>query len=151
MDTQIRTRSVLRLVNLARAAYGAPDLKVLVSGQPHRVSACAVGRSLSSGVEDWLFVAVGSKYLRLGGLGKDTAAIAEQILTAWEMPRHLLTQPEEKLGCVILPLRAEIREFIDNSTADCCRNTKAKWTKSRWAGSANWFVRYQLLSDGGTP
>jgi hypothetical protein len=113
MDSPDPTRCVLRLVNLARAAYDAVELKRLLSGQPHSASVCAVGRSLRSGAEDWLFVAVGSKYLRLWAPGKDTAAIAEQILTAWEPPRHLLTQPGEKSGCVILPLRAEIREFID--------------------------------------
>jgi hypothetical protein len=113
MDHRDRRGSVLKLVNLARAAYGAPDLKSLASGQRHSASVCAIGRSLRSGVEDWLFVAVGRTHVRLWALGKDTAAIAEQILTAWEMPRHLLTQPGEKSGCVILPLRAEIREFID--------------------------------------
>jgi hypothetical protein len=113
MDSLDPARCVLRLVNLARAAYGAVELKSLLSGQPHSASVCAVSRSLRSGAEDWLFVAVGGTHLRLWALGKDTAAIAEQILTAWEMPRHLLTQPGEKSACVILPLGAEIREFID--------------------------------------
>jgi hypothetical protein len=113
MDNRDRNRSVLEFVNLARSAYGAPGLKTLVSGRPHSASVCAIGRSLRSGVEHWFFVAVGSKCLRLWALGKDSAAIAEQIMTAWGMPRQLLTQPREKLGCVVLAMPAEIREFID--------------------------------------
>jgi hypothetical protein len=111
MDIQDPNRSVLRLVNLARAAYGAVELKSLLTGQPHSASGCVIGRSLRWGVEDWLFVAVGSKYLRLWALGKDWAAIAEQVLTAWGTG-HLLTQPGEKSGCAMLALPAEIREFI---------------------------------------
>jgi hypothetical protein len=79
----VRARaSVLKLVNLARVAYGALELKSLLSGQPYRASRCPIDRSLLSGVEDWLFVAVGTKYLRLWALNRDSGAIAEQILMA---------------------------------------------------------------------
>jgi hypothetical protein len=113
MDNRGQNSSVLRLVNLARAAYGALELETLLSGQPRSASVCTIGRSLRSGLEDWLFVAVGSKYLRLWARGKDSAAIADLIMTAWAMPHRLLTQPGEKSGCVIFALPAEIREFVD--------------------------------------
>ena len=113
MDNRGQNSSVLRLVNLARAAYGAFELKTLLSGEPHSASVCSIGRSLRSGVEDWLFVAVGSKYLRLWARGKDSAAIADLIMTAWAMPHQLLAQPGEKSGCVVVALPAEIREFVD--------------------------------------
>lgn len=113
MDNGNRRRSVLNLVNLARSAYSAPELEALLGGRPHSASICAIGRSLRNGVEDWLFVAVGNKYLRLWALGKDSAAIADLIMTAWQMPHQLLIQPGGQSGCVIFPLPAEIREFVD--------------------------------------
>jgi hypothetical protein len=64
-------------------------------------------------VEDWLFVAVGTKYLRVWVLGKEPVAIAEQIMTAWGMPHRRLKQSGERSGFVILPLPLEIREFVD--------------------------------------
>jgi hypothetical protein len=76
MDNSVHGRTVLKLVNQARAAYGALELGTLLSGQPHSASFCPIGRSFRSGVEDWLFVALGSKHLRLWTLGKDSAAVA---------------------------------------------------------------------------
>jgi hypothetical protein len=112
MDNRDRSGSVLKLVNLARAAYGAPDLKSLLIGQRYSASLCPIGRSLRRGVEDWLFVAVGCKYLRLWALGRDLAAIVERTLTVWGIPRPR-TLLQEKSDYVILALPAEIREFID--------------------------------------
>jgi len=40
-------------------------------------SVCTICRSLRSGVEDWLFVAVGSKYLRLCGALIAAALVAD--------------------------------------------------------------------------
>ena len=104
---------MLKLVNLARAAYGAPELETLVGGQPHSASLCPIGRSLRKGVEDWLFVAVGSKYLRLWASGKDLLAVAAQIRTAWKMPGQLMLDPVNKSACVTIQLPAEMSEFID--------------------------------------
>jgi hypothetical protein len=77
MDNRSRSRSSLELVNLARAAYAAPELDTLLSGHPHSASVCTICRSLRSGVEDWLFVAVGSKYLRLRGALIAAALVAD--------------------------------------------------------------------------
>jgi hypothetical protein len=112
MDNSGLGSSVLKLVNQARAAYGALELETLPSGQPHSASFCPIGRSFRSGVGDWLFVALGSKHLRLWTPGKDSAAVASLILTAWGMPHRPMVQPRDKSGCVTLALPAAIRDFV---------------------------------------
>src|SRR5437879_1085055 len=69
MDNSDLGRRVLELVNLARATYGAFALETLLRGQPRSASFCPIGRSLRIGVEYWLFVAVGTKYLRVWTVG----------------------------------------------------------------------------------
>ena len=113
MDNRGQSGSILKLVNLARAAYGAPELKTLLGGQPHSASFCSIGRSLRSGVEDWLFVAVGTRHLRLWALGKDSAAIARLVMTAWGITGHQPAQSRDKSGCVTFPLQAPMQEFIN--------------------------------------
>ncbi len=113
MDSPDRKESVLKLVNLARATYGAFELGTLLWGQPRSASFCPIGRSLRKGVEDWLFIAVGTKYLRVWGLGKEPRTIAMQIMTAWEIPHGRLKQSGERSGFVLLPLPSELREFVD--------------------------------------
>ena len=113
MNDGIKSRSVLKLVNLARAAYGANELETLIRGQLRSASFCTIGRSLRFGAEEWLFIAVGSRYLRLWALGKDSAAVADQIRKAWGMPSQLLIKPTEKSGCVMLALPPEMCEFLD--------------------------------------
>lgn len=113
MNNRDRIGRVLKLVNLARASYGASELESLQGGQLHSASFCPIGRSLRKGVEDWLFVAVGGKHLRVWTLGKEPAAIAKQIMTAWEMPHKRLEQSGERSGFVILPLPVEICEFLE--------------------------------------
>jgi|SRR5215472_11284242 len=108
-----RNSRTLQLVNLARASYGAFQLEALLSGQPLSASFCPIGRSLRAGVEDWLFAAVGTKYLRVWSPGKDPVAIAKGILTAWGVPHRRLMQSGEKSGFVLLPLPSELREFVD--------------------------------------
>lgn len=112
MDSRDRTERVLKLVNLARATYGAFELEALLRGQPRSASFCPVGRSLRSGVEDWLFVAVGTKYLRVWALQKEPLAIGRQILAVWEISLGRLKQSGERSGFVLLPLPSEIREFV---------------------------------------
>jgi hypothetical protein len=113
MDNRGQVSSVLKLVNQARAAYGAPELETLLSGQPHSVSFCPIGRSLRSGVEEWLFVALGSKHLRLWAPGNDSAAVARLIMTAWGMPHLPMVQPRDKSGCMTLALPAAICDFVN--------------------------------------
>jgi hypothetical protein len=103
---------ILKLINQARKAYGAFELKNLQPGKPRTASHCPVCRSLRAGVEDWLFVAVGSKHLRVWALGKDPAGVGRDILAAWEMPRQRLKQSAEASGYVILPLPPELSEFV---------------------------------------
>ena len=104
---------VLKLVNLARATYGASQLESLSGGQTQSAPFCPIGRSLRRGVEAWLFVTVGSKHLRLWTVGQDSVAIAKRIMTAWEIPHEQLRQSLDRLGVIMLPLPAELREFIN--------------------------------------
>src|SRR5262245_56930396 len=113
MNSRDRSGRVLKLVNLARPTYGAFELETLLRGQLQSASFCPIGRSLRRGVEDWLFVAVGTKHLRVWAPGKEPAAIAKQIMTAWGMPDRRLKQSGERSGFVILPLPSEICEFVD--------------------------------------
>lgn len=113
MDRRDRSGQVLKLVNLARATYGASELEALPGGQVHSAPFCPIGRSLRRGVEDWLFVTVGSKHLRLWAVGKDSVAIAKKIMTAWGIPHEQLKQSRERLGIVMFSLPSELREFVD--------------------------------------
>jgi hypothetical protein len=112
MNNRVQIGSVLKLVNLARAAYGAFDLETVLGGEPHSASFCAIGRSLRSGVEDWLFVAIGSTHLRLWTLGRDPDAVAKLIMTAWGISDHRPRRPHDKSIFVTLPLPTAIREFV---------------------------------------
>jgi hypothetical protein len=113
MDNSNLGRRVLELVNLARATYGAFALETLLRGQPRSASFCPIGRSLRIGVEDWLFVAVGTRYLRVWTVGKTPAAIAERFLLAWGMPHGGVKQSGGRSGCVTSALPREMREFVD--------------------------------------
>ena len=112
MDSRDKSSQVLKLVNLARATYGAAELESLSGGQVQSAPFCPIGRSLRRGVEDWLFVTVGSKYLRLWAVGQDPVAIAKKIMTAWKIPHEQLQQSRERPGIVMLPLPSELREFV---------------------------------------
>lgn len=112
-ETLVEDKRVLELVNRARATYDARDLTSLLPGQLHSASFCPLGRSLRAGVEDWLFAAVGTKYLRVWAVQKDPLATAQGILEAWEVPRRLLKKSGEKSGSVLLPLPSELREFVN--------------------------------------
>jgi hypothetical protein len=113
MDSRDGSRQVLKLVNLARATYGATQLDSLSGGQVHRALFCPIGRSLRRGVEAWLFVTVGSKHLRLWAVEQDPVTIAKKIMTAWGIPHEQLQQSRERPGIVIFPLPSELREFIN--------------------------------------
>lgn len=113
MDRRDRSEQVLKLVNLARGTYGASDLEALAGGELHSAPFCPIGRSLRKGVENWLFVTVGSKHLRLWAVGKNPVAIAQQIMRAWKIPLEQLQQSRDKPGIVIFSLPSELREFID--------------------------------------
>jgi len=64
-------------------------------------------------VEDWLFVTVGSKHLRLWAAGKDPVVFAQHIMTAWKIPLERLQQSRDRPGMVMFSLPPELREFID--------------------------------------
>jgi hypothetical protein len=113
MDSSDRTSQVLKLLNLARATYGASELKSLSGGELHSAPFCPIGRSLRVGVEDWLFVTVGSKHLRLWTVGQDSVTIAKRIMTAWAIPHEQLRQSRDRPGVAMLPLPSELREFIN--------------------------------------
>ena len=106
-------RRVLELVNMARASYGAPELEALLPGQPRSASFCPIGRSLRKGVEEWLFVAVGTRYLRVWTSAQDSLAIAKRILAAWGMSDGRLVQSAERTGFVLLPLPPELSKFLE--------------------------------------
>jgi len=108
----VEAKRVLDLINQARAIYGARELTSLLPGQPRSASFCPVGRSLRAGVEDWLFVAVGTKHLRLWTLGKDPASVARGILGAWELPHKHLMKSAEGAGFAVIPLPSELSEFV---------------------------------------
>jgi hypothetical protein len=103
----------LRLVNMARVSYGAAELESLLPGQPRSASFCPIGRSLRKGVEGWLFVAVGTRYLRVWAPEQDSAAIARRILAAWGMPEQRLVPSVERGGFVLLPLPADLSKFLE--------------------------------------
>ena len=88
-------------------------MKSLLSGQPLSASFCPLGRSLRAGVEDWLFVALGTKFLRVWAVGRDPVVVGKDILTAWGMPHGRLKQSGDRSGFVLLPLPFELREFVD--------------------------------------
>lgn len=113
MDSRNRSEQVLKLVNLARATYGASELEALPGGELHSAPFCPIGRSLRKGVEDWLFATVGSKHLRLWAVGKNPVVIAQQIMRAWKIPREQLQQSRDRPGIVMFSLPSELREFID--------------------------------------
>jgi hypothetical protein len=104
---------VLKLVNLARVSYGASELEALLPGQPRSASFCPIGRSLRKGAEAWLFIAVGPRYLRIWAPERDCMTIAKRILAAWGMPEGRLVQSLERNGFVLLPLPAELSEFLE--------------------------------------
>jgi hypothetical protein len=98
MDSRNGSEQILRLVNLARATYWASELEALPGGELHSAPFCPIGRSLRRGVEDWLFVTVGSKHLRLWAAGKDPVAFAQKIMTAWKIPLERLQQSRDRPG-----------------------------------------------------
>jgi hypothetical protein len=65
VDGSDRSEQTLKLVNLARAIYGASELEALRGRELRSAPFCPVGTSLCRGVVGWLFVTVGSKHLRL--------------------------------------------------------------------------------------
>ncbi len=113
MDRRHGSEQVLKLVNLARATYGASELEALPGGELHSAPFCPIGRSLRRGAEDWLFVTVGSKHLRLWAAGKDPLAFARQIMTAWKIPFERLQQSRDRAGMVMFSLPSELQEFIE--------------------------------------
>jgi len=98
---------------MARASYGAPELDALLPGQPRSASFCPIGRSSRKGVEEWLFVAVGTRYLRVWTSAQDSLAIAKRILAAWGTPDGRLVQSAELTGFVLLPLPPELTQFLE--------------------------------------
>ena len=113
MDTNDLAQRVRRLVNLARATYGGFELDALLRGKIQSASFCPIGRSMRIGVEHWLFVAVGTKHLRVWTLGKDRLAVAEKISAAWEVPNGGLKQSGSLPGCITLTLPFEVCEFVE--------------------------------------
>jgi len=108
----IDSERVLELVNLARRTYGGAELDGLLPGEPLSASFCPLGRSLRSGVGDWLFVAVGTRHLRLWTLDKDPAHVARAILRAWGLPQKRLKKSSEGAGCAVIPLPSELSDFV---------------------------------------
>lgn len=108
----VETKRVLELINQVRATYDAPQLASLLPGQLRSASFCPVGRSLRAGVEKWLFVAVGTKLLRVWALERDPVVVGNEILKAWGLAQRLLKKSGEKSGYVLLPLPSELRAFV---------------------------------------
>jgi len=109
---EVDSKRVLELVNLARRTYGADELESLLPGQPLSASFCPLGRSLRSGVGDWLFVAVGTNHLRLWTFGKEPGAVARAILGAWGIATKRLRKSADGMGFVVIPLPSELSEFV---------------------------------------
>ena len=113
MNDLERSEKVLRLVNLARASYGAPQLETLEVGEPHSAPFCPIGRSLRRGVDDRLFVTVGSRHLRLWTVSTDPVSVAKQIMSVWGIPHERLKESRDRPGVVMFPLPDTLREFVD--------------------------------------
>ncbi len=109
----IEANRILDLINQARGTYDAFPLERLLPGQIRSASFCPLGRSLRVGVEDRVFAAVGTKHLRIWTAGADPAVIATKIMKTWEIPPRRLWKPGEEGSFVILPLRPELIEFVN--------------------------------------
>lgn len=109
----VQPERVLDLVNQARSTYDAPQLIELLPGEVRSASFCPLGRSFRAGVENRLFTAVGTKYLRVWTPGKNSADVAREILRVWKIPENQMKKTGEKSGYVLIPLPSELRQFVE--------------------------------------
>jgi hypothetical protein len=108
---------VLRLINAAREAYGCAPLDSIPRGERASPSFDPMARAFRSGADDWLFLAVGSNWLRLGACGKDVIALAKRIHSAWFGADRPFNQQVAEGGSIYVKLPAPIVDFIANFDA----------------------------------
>jgi hypothetical protein len=103
---------VLMLINAAREAYGCAPLDSLPRGERASPSFDPIARAFRAGADDWLFLAVGSNWLRLGACGKDVMALAKRIHSAWFGAERPMNQQAVEGGSIYVKLPAPIVDFI---------------------------------------
>jgi hypothetical protein len=103
---------VLRLINAARTAYGCGPLDAIPRGERASPSFDPMARAFRAGADEWLFLAVGSNWLRLGACGKDVMALARQIQLAWFGAERPTSQQAVEGGSIYVKLPAPIINFI---------------------------------------
>lgn len=106
------TEEVLRLINLARAAYGCAPLDAIPRGERASPSFDPMARAFRTGADEWLFLALGSRWLRIGACGKDAMAIAEKIHSAWYGADQPISKRAAEGGSIYVRLPQPIVDFI---------------------------------------
>ncbi len=108
---------VLRLINAAREAYGCAPLDSIPRGERASPSFDPMARAFRAGADQWLFLAVGSNWLRLGACGQDVMALAKRIHSAWFGAAYPLNQQAAEGGSIYVKLPAPIVDFISDFDA----------------------------------
>jgi hypothetical protein len=103
---------VLRLVNAAREVYGCAPLVAIPRGERASPSFDPMARAFRAGADDWLFLAIGSNWLRLGACGKDVAALAARIHCAWYGGDQPISRRAAEGGSFYVKLPQPIVDFI---------------------------------------
>jgi hypothetical protein len=111
------TEEVLRLINAAREAYGCAPLDTIPRGERASPSFDPIARAFRAGADDWLFLAVGSNWLRLGACGKDVAALARRIHSAWFGGQLPMNAQAADGGSIYVKLPPPVVDFIANFDA----------------------------------
>jgi hypothetical protein len=106
------TEEVLRLINAAREAYGCAPLDSIPRGERASPSFDPMARAFRAGAEEWLFLAVGSNWLRLGACGKDVMGLAKRIHGAWFGADRPMNQQAAEGGSIYVRLPTPIVNFI---------------------------------------
>lgn len=108
----IDTEEVLKLINAAREAYGCAPLDAIPRGERASPSFDPVARAFRTGADEWLFLALGSRWLRIGACGQDAMAIAKKIHNAWYGDDHPMSKRAVEGGSIYVRLPQPIVDFI---------------------------------------
>jgi hypothetical protein len=113
----VDSKQVLMLVNAAREAYGCAPLDSIPRGERASPSFDPMARAFRAGADDWLFLAIGSNWLRLGACGHDVIELAKRIHIAWFGAERPFNQQAAEGGSIYVKLPAPIVDFISEFDA----------------------------------
>jgi hypothetical protein len=97
-------------VNDARAACLLPPLEELPTGERGNPCFCPLGRALRKDMGDTIFLAVGSKHIRLASTDGNVSEIARRIRKAWGINEGKPAPRGEQFMTVALP--SELTQFV---------------------------------------